>query len=168
MVVVVMGVSGSGKTTVGRALAARLGWQFTDADDLHPKANVDKMRRGIALTDDDREPWIRAVERTIDDHVARRVDLVLACSALRRRHRDVMRAHVDAGDLRFVLLDGSYELIDARMRARAGHFMPEALLRSQFDTLERPAPGEALVVDVAPPVPDVVDAIVKGLALHAA
>src|SRR5262252_9586957 len=109
MVVVVTGVSGSGKTTVGRALATCLGFAFEDADDLHSVANVEKMRHGIPLTDADREPWIRAVERTIADHLTTRRDLVLACSARRRRHRDALRA---PGDVRFVLLDGSYELID--------------------------------------------------------
>jgi gluconokinase len=165
MVVVVMGVSGSGKTTVGRALAARLGWPFEDADDLHPAANVEKMRHGIPLTDADREPWIRAVARTIDDRVERGRPLVLACSALRKHHRDAMRAHAAARDLRFVFLAGSYALLDARLRARTGHFMPEALLRSQFDALETPDPSEALVVDVTPPVPAIVDAIVRGLRL---
>jgi gluconokinase len=163
MVVVVMGVSGSGKTTVGEALAARLGWPFADADDLHPAANVDKMRHGIPLTDADREPWIRAVARTIHDHVAHGPPLVLACSALRKRHRDAMRADVAARDLRFVFLAGSYALIDARMHERTGHFMPEALLRSQFDALEVPDSSEALVVEVTPPVPAIVDAIVRGL-----
>lgn len=165
MVVVVMGVSGSGKTTVGRALADRLGWSFADADDLHPAANVEKMRHGIPLTDADREPWIRAVARTIADRIADGRPLVLACSALRRHHRDAMRAHADARDLRFVFLAGSHALIDARLRARTGHFMPEALLRSQFDALETPDASEALVVDVAPPVPAIVDAIVHGLSL---
>jgi gluconokinase len=167
MVVVVMGVSGSGKTTVGQALAARLGWPFEDADDLHPAANVEKMRRGIALTDEDREPWVRAVSRAIHDHVARGQDAVLACSALRKRHRDVMRAHVDAERLRFVYLRGTYEEIDRRLRARVGHFMPESLLKSQLDAMEEPAPGEALVVDIAPPVPAIVEAIVRGLPVRA-
>src|SRR5690242_494854 len=165
MVVVVMGVSGSGKTTVGRALATRLGWPFEDADDLHPAANVDKMRRGVPLTDADREPWIRAVSSVIHGHVAHGRDVVLACSALRRRHRDAMRAHVAAGRVRFVYLDGTYDLIDRRLRARVGHFMPEALLASQLETLEKPDASEALVVDVAPPVPEIVDAIVRGLAI---
>ncbi len=168
MVVFVMGVSGSGKTTVGHALAARLGWPFADADDLHPAANVEKMRRGIPLTDEDREPWIRIVARTIDDHVADGRSLVLACSALRKHHRDAMRAHADAHDLRFVFLAGSYALIDARMRARTGHFMPEALLASQFEALETPNSSEALVVDVTPPVPAIVDAIVRGLGIDVA
>jgi gluconokinase len=163
MVVVVMGVSGSGKTTVGQALAARLGWIFEDADDLHPAANVEKMRHGLALTDDDREPWIRAVARAIRDHVACERNGVLACSALRKGHRDAMRANVAAEDVRFVYLKGTYDEIDRRLRARVGHFMPESLLKSQTDALEEPAASEALVVDVALPVPAIVDAIVRGL-----
>src|SRR5215467_11227700 len=148
MVVVVMGVSGSGKTTVGRALAARLGWPFEDADDLHPAANVDKMRRGVPLTDADREPWIRAVSGVIHDHVAHGRDAVIACSALHRLHRDAMRAHVAAEQVRFVYLDGTYDEIDRRLHARIGHFMPESLLASQLATLEKPNPSEALVVDI--------------------
>jgi carbohydrate kinase, thermoresistant glucokinase family len=164
MVVVVMGVSGSGKTTVGQALAARLGWSFEDADDLHPAANVEKMRHGIALTDEDREPWIRAVSGAIRQHVTDGHDVVLACSALRRRHRDAMRDTVPAGAVRFVYLKGTYEEIDRRLRARVGHFMPESLLKSQLDALDPPDATEALIVDVTPPVPEIVDAIVVALA----
>jgi gluconokinase len=163
MVVVVMGVSGSGKTTVGRALATRLGWRFEDADDMHPAAHVEKMRHGIALTDDDREPWIAGVGRAVRGYVAAGEDAVLACSALRHRHRDAIRD----GDarVRFVYLRGTPDVIDRRLRARVGHFMPESLLPSQLDALEEPDPSEALVVDVAPPVPAIVDAIVHALGL---
>src|SRR4051812_39079291 len=134
MVVVVMGVSGSGKSTVGTALARRLGWEFLDADDLHPPANVAKMRGGVPLTDDDRRPWLPPirVEPRRRPHAGR--DVVLACSALRRWHRDAIRA--SAPDARFVWLRGAYEAIDARLRARTAHFMPESLLRSQLETLD--------------------------------
>ena len=159
MVVVVMGVSGSGKSTVGTALARRLGWEFLDADDLHPPANVAKMRAGMPLTDDDRRPWLAA----IGDELRRHGDVVLACSALHRWHRDALRASVS--DARFAWLRGSYDAIDRRLRARTGHFMPESLLRSQFDTLERPDASEALAVDVDQPADAIVDAIVRGLAL---
>jgi gluconokinase len=162
MVVVLMGVSGSGKTTVGQALAARLGWRFEDADDLHPLVNVDKMRHGVPLTDEDREPWIRALRDTIRRHLANGDDVVLACSALRRQHRDALRV---GGEVRFVYLEGSYELIDRRLRDRAGHFMPESLLKSQFEALEPPDPGEALVVAIDRPVAAIVDAIVRGLGI---
>jgi gluconokinase len=160
-VVVVMGVSGSGKTTVGRALAARLGWTFREGDELHAPADVAKMARGVPLTDADRAPWLRAIRRVLDDDVARGLDVVLACSALRRAHRDVLRGA--RGDVRFAYLRGTYDQIDRRVRARRGHFMPESLLRSQFGTLEAPRADEALAVDVEQPVAAIVDAIVRGL-----
>ena len=166
MVIVVMGVSGSGKTTVGAALAARLGWTFEDADDRHPAANVEKMRHGIPLTDADRVPWLRAVARTVADDVARGLDLVLACSALRAWHREALRASVpDGSALRFVYLRGARAEIERRLRARVGHFMPASLLQSQLEALEEPAPTEALVVDVDAPVPALVDEIMHGLDL---
>ena len=164
MIVVVMGVSGVGKTTVGVALARRLGWPFLDADDFHSTANVEKMRRGVPLTDDDRRPWLDAIGREL----ARRAadgDVVLACSALHRWHRDALRAGAHGADVRFVFLRAGYDEIDARMRARTGHFMPESLLRSQLDTLEPPDATEALAVDAAAPSDAIVDAIVRGLAL---
>jgi gluconokinase len=167
MIVVLMGPAGAGKTAVGTALAAALGWPFVDADDLHPAPNVEKMRRGIPLTDEDREPWIRAVARTVEDHVARACGLVLACSALRRRHRDAIRGRRSDGSVRLVYLKGTYEVIDRRLRARVGHFMPESLLRSQFDALEEPRPSESLVVDLAMPVDAIVESIVRGLGIGA-
>ena len=164
MVIVVMGVSGSGKTTVGEALAARLGWTFEDADDRHPADNVEKMRRGIPLTDADRVPWLHAVARTVADDVVRGLDVVLACSALRTWHRDGLRASVpDGAALRFVYLRGERAEIERRLRARVGHFMPASLLQSQLDALEEPTPTEALVVDAGAPVPALVDTIVRGL-----
>ena len=166
MVIVVMGVSGSGKTAVGEALAARLGWAFEDADDFHPAANVDKMRRGVPLTDQDRTPWIRSLARAVQEWSAEGRDVVLACSALRKWYRDALRAGVrDGGGIRFVYLKGGYEEIDRRLRARVGHFMPESLLKSQFDTLEEPDSSEALVVGIGPPVAAIVDSIVAGLHL---
>jgi len=162
MIVVVMGVSGSGKTTVGKALADRLGWTFHDADDLHPATDVAKMRQGVALTDEDRKPWLDVVARLVRDEVTGGRDAVVACSALRRWHRDALRA---AGPVRFAYLKGAYDEIDRRLRARVGHFMPESLLESQFDALEEPAATEALAVDVGLPVLAIVDAIVRGLHL---
>lgn len=163
MVVVVTGVSGSGKTSVGDALARRLGWSFEDGDAFHPAENVDKMRRGVPLTDEDRRPWILTLGRTIADWSAARRDVVLACSALRRSHRDALRA--GAQDVRFVFLRGDHDLIAHRLRTRVGHFMPASLLESQLGALEEPGPDEALVVDVQPPIPAIVDAIVGGLRL---
>jgi gluconokinase len=161
-----MGVSGSGKTVVGSELAARLGWPFEDADDFHPAANVDKMRRGVPLTDQDREPWLGSLCRAIRQWTADGRDVVLACSALRKSYRDALRAAVvDGGCMRVVYLKGRYEEIDRRLRLRGGHFMPESLLQSQFDTLEEPDSAEALVVDISPPVGAIVDSILAGLHL---
>jgi gluconokinase len=145
-----MGVSGAGKTTIGQALAAALGWPFVEADELHPPANVAKMARGEPLDDADRAPWLEAVAarmRALDDGV-------IACSALRERYRDVLRVRPD---VRFILLDVPRALLEQRLAARRGHFMPPSLLPSQLATLERPA--DAIVIDGAPPVAAQVAAI---------
>jgi gluconokinase len=146
-VVVVMGVSGCGKTTVGRALAEALRWEFIEADDLHPPANVAKMSEGIALTDTDRAPWLAAVRAAIDGCAGRGARVVVACSALREAYRLVIAP--DPGPARFVHLRGDYALIKSRLGGRTGHFMKESLLRSQFETLEEPA--YALTLDAALP-----------------
>lgn len=135
--VVVMGVSGSGKTTVGRELARLLGCGFIDGDDLHPRANVEKMASGRPLDDADRAPWLKAVGTRLAAHPG---GLVIACSALKRSYRDLIRRY--APDALFVHLVGSFELLQARMTARPGHFMPPELLGSQFDTLEPLRPDE--------------------------
>jgi len=166
MIVVVMGVSGVGKTTVGVALARRLGWRFLDADDFHPTTNVEKMRRGVPLTDDDRRPWLDAIGRELARRAAQGADVVLACSALHRWHRDALRAGARGADVRFVYLRAGYDDIDRRLRARTGHFMPESLLESQLDTLEPPDATEALVVDAAASPDAIVDAIERGLDLR--
>jgi gluconokinase len=139
-VLVVMGVSGSGKTTVGALLAGRLQWKFDDGDSFHPRSNVDKMQAGIPLTDQDRWPWLTAIAEWIDDIRNRGGHAVLACSALRRRYRDVLIGN--RRDVRLIYLKGSEPLIAGRMAARRGHFMPEGLLRSQFDALEEPGADE--------------------------
>lgn len=164
-----MGVSGAGKTAVGAALAARLGWAFVDADDLHPVANVEKMRRGIPLTEEDRIPWIRALARAVAEWSRTGRDVVLACSALRRSHRDALRAGAsDPGSIGFAYLAGGPADIGPRLRARIGHFMPASLLQSQLDALEAPDAAEALAVPIGAPVGETVDAIVAGLALDPA
>ena len=164
MVIVIMGVSGSGKTAVGSELAARLGWAFEDADDFHPAANVQKMRGGVPLTDEDRIPWIRSLSRAVREWTEHGRDVVLACSALHRWHRDALRdAARDAASIRFVYLKGDYDEIDRRLRARAGHFMPESLLKSQFATLEEPDASEALAVPIDRPVSATVDSILAGV-----
>lgn len=160
--VVVMGVSGSGKSTVGAALAQRLRVPFADADDLHPAANIAKMSAGIPLDDADREPWLEAIGAWLEQH--RSGGGVVSCSALKRRYRDQLRRHVP--ELELVHLHGSREVIAARQASRPGHFMPASLLDSQFATLEPLAGDEhGVVLDVAGSV----DAIVEEyLAPHAA
>ncbi len=158
-IVVVMGVTGSGKTTVGRLLAADLGWTFVEGDDFHPPANVAKMRRGEPLDDDDRAPWLEALRHRIDELVAGGESAVVACSALKQAYRAVLAD--DRPEVTFVYLKAPRGLIDERLRHRVGHFMPPALLASQLDTLEEPV--GSLIVDAAPPPAAVVAAIRCGL-----
>lgn len=148
MKIVVMGVSGTGKSTVGAALAETLGLAFCDADDLHPPENRAKMAAGQPLNDQDRWPWLDAVAGAM----CRSDGVVMACSALRKAYRDRLRQGVGA-DLRFVHLSATPEVIAARLAARQGHFMPPALLQSQFATLESPSAEEALIVSVDQPLP---------------
>jgi len=142
MIVIVMGTTGSGKTTIGTLLAKRLGCEFVDADDFHPPANVEKMKHGIPLTDADREPWLKTLHDKIVEWTAEKRNVVLACSALRRSYRDELRA---SPDVKFVYLKGSYELFSQRVLARKGHFAKQDLLASQFATLEEPT--DAITVD---------------------
>ena len=145
MIVIVMGTTGSGKTTVGGLLAKRLGWEFVDADDFHPAANVEKMKHGIPLTDAYREPWLKALHDKIVEWSAEKRSVVLACSALKQSYRDELRAN---SDVRFVYLKGSIELFSGRVLARKGHFARQDLLASQFATLEEPS--DAITVDASP------------------
>lgn len=166
MVIILMGVSGAGKTVVGQALAARLGWSFEDADNWHPAANIEKMRSGIPLNDDDRKPWLEALNRAIRDWIANGRSTVLACSALKARYRQTLRSGVPASaSLQFVFLKASYEQIDQRLRQRRHHYMPESLLKSQFDALEEPSPGEALIVDASQTIPAIVVKVITSLHL---
>ncbi|HEX7043647.1 MAG TPA: gluconokinase [Burkholderiales bacterium] len=151
-VIVVMGIAGTGKTTVGRRVAAALGWEFLDGDDLHPAANVAKMARGVPLTDEDRAPWLERVRERIAGYLARGTGAVVACSALKRRYR--ARLRVDPARVHFVHLEGDPPLLHARLAARAGHYMKAGLLDSQLAALE--PPRRALAIDAALPV----DAIV--------
>ncbi len=160
-VILVMGVAGSGKTTVGRALAHRLGSAFLDADDLHPAANVEKMRAGHPLTDADRAPWLDAIATWIDARGAGAC--VIACSALKRAYRARLRRGRDG--FRLVFLRGDEALIQARAAHRPGHYWPASLTASQFADLEPPGPDEApIAVDAAQPLDAVVDAVVARLA----
>ena len=161
-IVVVMGVSGSGKTTVAAMLAGRLHVHFLEGDDLHPPANVQKMRGGTPLTDDDRWPWLAAIARRIDDWRAAGEGGVVTCSALKRAYRRIIVG--DRPEVALVYLQGSQEVIHARMAARHEHFMPVALLESQFRILEEPGPDERpIVVDVAPSAAAIVATIVREL-----
>jgi carbohydrate kinase (thermoresistant glucokinase family) len=147
--VVVMGVSGAGKSTVGKLVAEGIDCPFRDADSFHPPANIAKMSRGAALTDADRWPWLRAIADWIAQHRAAGTTGVVTCSALKRAYRDIVTNH-QSPDARLVYLKGDFDLIMARLKSRQGHFMPPALLKSQFDALEEPSAEEnAIVVSVA-------------------
>jgi gluconokinase len=158
MTVLLMGVSGSGKSTVGPALAAELNWPFLDADTLHPQANVAKMASGIPLTDADRWPWFDRVVAEMWRYAAAGKNVVIACSALKQAYRDRLAS---GGSLRVVYLKGDAETIAPRLSQRRGHFMPPSLLASQFATLEEPA--NAIVVDIKQPVAAQVAAITRAL-----
>lgn len=156
MVIVLMGVSGSGKTTLGWLLARELGWTFIEADDYHPSANIEKLRRGEPLTDADRWPWLRALRQEVEKVCRNRQNAVLACSALEHSYQDYLEGH-DPECVHYVHLRGSEELIRQRLAERKGHFMNPNLLHSQFETLEPPT--HAIQVDIAPPPAVVVQEI---------
>ena len=161
---IVMGVSGAGKSTIGEKLAERLGWSYEDGDKFHPASNVAKMSAGQPLTDDDRWPWLQAIADEIDRLAAAGERAVIACSALKRAYRDVLVHGRD--DVRIVFLDGTQDLIANRLAARKGHFMPPGLLDSQFKTLERPGTIERpITVSIDAPVERIVDDIVNQLNL---
>lgn len=161
LLVVVMGVSGSGKTTVGKLLAETLGLEFADADQFHSKANIAKMAAGVPLTDDDRWPWLEGLGDWLADH--RDSGAVATCSALRRAYRDVLRRH--APGLWFLDLTGTPEVMAERIAHRGHHFMPVSLVGSQFDTLEPPGPDEqAIAVEVTRTPQEIVDAFLGSLA----
>jgi carbohydrate kinase (thermoresistant glucokinase family) len=163
-VVIVMGVSGCGKSTVGALLALHLRWEFEDADWFHPAANVDKMHNGIALTDEDRWPWLNAVAAWIDKTRRSGGHDVVACSALKRRYRDVLIG--DRADVRLVYLKGDETLIARRLATRHEHFMPRSLLHSQFEALEEPGPDEnPIIVSIEPPPREIVAQILSALHL---
>jgi len=163
---VVMGVSGSGKSTIAEQLAARLGWRYVDGDLFHPPANVAKMSAGHPLNDEDRWPWLRAIAAEIDRLAAAGERAVVACSALKRAYRDILVHGRD--DVRIVFLDGTKDLIAKRLAARKGHFMPPGLLDSQFRTLEPPQASERPVtVSIDASVDGIVDDIVRQLELVA-
>lgn len=146
MIIIILGVSGAGKTTVGKLLARELSWHFLEADDFHPEANIEKMRSGHPLTDEDRWPWLERLRQQIERSLAVGEDAVLACSALKRAYRDRLRV---SDEVKFVFLRGDYALVAKQLRSRRGHFMNSALLQSQFNDLEKPEPDEnALTIEL--------------------
>ena len=155
MVIILIGVAGSGKTTVGRILAARLGYEFHDADDFHSPQNREKMRRGIALSDAERSPWLHAVRDLVQRCLAEKRSAIIACSALKRSYRNLLI--VDTAKVKVVYLQGSRELIALRLAHRAGHFFDPRLLQSQFDTLEEPV--DAIVADISETPKKIADTI---------
>ena len=161
-VLIVMGVSGSGKTEVGQRLAAKLTGHFFDADAFHPPENIAKMSQGVPLTDADRIPWLEAMRTRVIDACPPGETCVLACSALKRHYREYLRATRPAS-VHFIFLDGSYDIIFARMQERTDHFMREEMLRSQFASLEAPGNEEAIQVSIAAPVDEVVTRALENL-----
>jgi gluconokinase len=153
-VLVLMGVSGSGKSTIGTQLALRLHWEYEDGDWFHPASNVDKMHNGIPLTDDDRWPWLRAIADWIDKTRHAGGHAAIACSALKRRYRDVLIGN--RRDVRLIYLKGDETLIARRIATRHEHFMPRSLLHSQFEALEEPGPDEAPVIVSIEPAPRII------------
>jgi carbohydrate kinase (thermoresistant glucokinase family) len=161
-ILVLMGVSGAGKTTIAEHLEARLGWPFEEGDALHPDANVAKMHAGIPLTDADRQPWLESVAAWIDRQRSQRQPGIITCSALKRSYRRIVVG--DRPEVRLVYLRGSRDVMASHLARRSGHFMPASLLQSQIDTLEEPGPDEdPLIVDVGPPASDVADQIIRRL-----
>jgi len=153
--IILMGVSGCGKTSVGEALSAKLGWPFYDGDDFHPQANIDKMALGIPLNDDDRQPWLERLHALIAEQLDAGRSLIVASSALKESYRQTLQGGRDA--VLFVHLVGDFDLIYARMRGRSDHYMKAEMLQSQFDTLEKPQ--DALSVPIDQPVSAIVEAI---------
>ncbi|MBV9669463.1 MAG: gluconokinase [Acidobacteriales bacterium] len=165
IVIIVMGVSGAGKTTVGQALAASLGWRFVDADAFHAAQSIEKMRRGIALSDEDRAPWLSSLHSAICEWVVQSQHTILACSALKDRYRAVLREGLRPEQVRFVFLAVPVVVLAQRLRGRSGHYMPPSLLQSQLSDLEPPSQEQAIYVDGAASPSSVVEEIRKKLAL---
>jgi carbohydrate kinase (thermoresistant glucokinase family) len=162
---IVMGVAGSGKTTVAEALAKRIRWAFKDGDAFHPQSNVEKMRSGQPLTDDDRWPWLRAIAAEIDRVIAAGGHVIIACSALKRAYREILVG--PRTGVRLIYLKGDRDIILRRLQARRGHFMPPQLLDSQLATLEEPGADErAIAVNIDAPIEAIVDEVLRRLAVN--
>ena len=160
MIIIIMGVAGSGKTTIGSLLADELGWAFYDADDFHSEANRAKMSQGIALTDDDRADWLLSLKDLINQNIQQNTSAVLACSALKNSYRETLKVNER---VKFIYLRGTYEQIKARLTHRSGHYMSAGMLESQFQTLEEPQ--DILTIDISNSLQDIVTLIRKGLDL---
>src|ERR1700737_3000932 len=160
MVIVVMGPTGSGKTTIGSLLGKRLGWDFVDADEFHSAANKAKMHQGIPLTDADRAPWLAAIRQQMEQWLAEKRNVVLACSALKQSYRDML---CRGDEIKLVYLKGSYDLIAQRLLTRHGHFADEHILAGQFADLEEPS--DAVVVEISAPPDEIVEGICRRLEL---
>lgn len=164
MIVVIWGVSGAGKTTVGQLLAKKLGWKFREADDFHPKANIEKMKHGVPLTDEDRQPWLADLRAMIGQSLAANENAVLACSALKKKYRDQLRV---GPDVRFVYLRGTRARIAEQLKQRRGHFFDPTLLDSQFGDLEEPVPSEnVLTLEIGAEPSEMVGKIKASLREH--
>lgn len=157
-VIIVMGVSGSGKSTIGSLLARDLGWDFYDADDFHPPANREKMSHGIPLTDEDRAEWLKILQDLLRKNLNEGLSCVLACSALKQQYRDLL---AENDQVQFVHLHGTFEQIEARLSQRTGHYMPVQLLKSQFEALEEPT--HSFVVDISHTPEEIIQIIRKGI-----
>lgn len=158
MIIIIMGVAGSGKTTIGLLLARELGWNFYDADDFHSEANRTKMSQGIALTDEDRASWLMSLRELVSQNTEENTPAILACSALKNSYRDMLAVNEQ---VKFVYLQGTYAQIKARLTERTGHFMSASMLDSQFETLEEPQ--NALTVDITNSPQEILTLIRKGL-----
>jgi gluconokinase len=158
MIIIIMGVAGSGKTTIGSLLARELGWDFYDADDFHSEANRAKMSQGIALTDEDRASWLMSLKELVSQNIAQNTSAILACSALKNSYRNMLEVNEQ---VKFVYLQGTYKQIKARLNERAGHFMSASMLDSQFETLEEPQ--NTLTIDISNTPQEILTLIRKGL-----
>ena len=163
MIILLMGPAGSGKTAVGKLLAAQLSWEFADGDDFHPPTNVAKMAGGVPLTDDDRLPWLQSIRDAMLEWQAQGKSVVVACSALKRSYRELLGINPNAKDVKLVYLKGSYDLLLGRLHSRKGHYMKEQMLLSQLADLEEPT--DALIIDVSKSPEQIVSEISKQLKL---
>ncbi|MFL2928652.1 MAG: gluconokinase [Opitutales bacterium] len=161
MIIIIMGVCGSGKSTIGQMLARELAIDFWEGDEFHPAVNREKMSRGDSLTEEDRRPWLEKIRETIDQYLAREAGMIVSCSALTRKSRQILGT--DRQEVKLVYLSGSESILTDRMRGRENHFMPVSLLRSQLETLEEPGPGDALIISVDADPDDLIREILSGL-----